>query len=114
KSRCSRRHVAVTFVCEEPEGAILATVQFGNVYRPPGRDAEFVANQLRRLTVVVLSPARFSHPVVAGRLKRRAMQLVGSALGGDDHGGGPRQLGGRDIVLHAELLDSVQAGRAAE
>ena len=67
------RAAASRFKGEKEKAVIAAIINLGDVYRPAGRDAEFVANQLRRLTVVVGTRTRLSDTIVAGRLERRAM-----------------------------------------
>ena len=58
--------------------------------------------------------SRLADRVIAVRLECRSMQAIRPALGGHDDGCRTGEFGGRNVVLHLELLDRVQPRRPPE
>ena len=108
-----RGEVAVGLVGEEEERALAAVVEAGEVNRTSGRGPELVAHQVRRLVVVVLATPGDADRAVAVGFEERTVQVVRPAAGRDDGRRGPVHPGRGVAGFHLELVDRVQAGRAA-
>src|SRR6185437_5316963 len=98
----------VAFVGKEPEGLFAPMIQVRNNHRAAGRNAEFIADELRR-RIVTHDLARLGYPegVVAGSLERGSMQAVGARPTRHDYGGRSGVLRASVPRLDVHLLDGI-------